>query len=272
MTEFQVLGPIEIRQANRTAAVGGTMLQTLLATLLVSGNKPVTVEALEQELWGTTPPTKKENALQAQVSRLRRTLARLEPDRTHNRVTTSRAGYQFAVAPTELDVASFLNTVVTVRGRADGSLHEDIDELREALALWRGPVFGGITGDVLCQTAAAKFDEARINALELLYDLELEAGRYADAIPELTQLVAENPLREQFCGLLMVALYRSGRQIDALRVFRRLRHQLGEELGVDPSPILRRYERAILEHDPLLLQESRQLISAGGSGSRSHLR
>jgi DNA-binding SARP family transcriptional activator len=264
MTEFLVLGPIEIRLATRTVTPGGTMLQTLLGALLVSDNKTVTVETLEQELWGTTPPSKKENALQAQISRLRRTLARLEPERADNRVSTSCAGYQFAVSPTELDVGSFLNTVETVRARVTGDLHQDIAELRTALARWRGPVFGGITGDVVCQTAAARFEEARINALELLYDLELEAGRYATAIPELTQLVAENPLREQFCGLLMVGLYRSGRQIDALNVFRRLRHQLGEELGVDPSPTLRRYERAILEHDPLLLQEKRQLISAGG--------
>jgi SARP family transcriptional regulator, regulator of embCAB operon len=261
MTEFLVLGPIEIRLATRTVTPGGAMLQTLLAALLVSDNRTVTVEALEQELWGTTPPAKKENALQAQISRLRRTLARLEPGRGHNRVSTSCAGYQFAVSPTELDVASFLKTVETVRTRVTGNLDQDIAELRAALDLWRGPVFGGITGDVLCRTATAKFEEARINALELLYDLELEAGRYAAAIPELTQRVAENPLREQFCGLLMVALYRSGRQIDALNVFRRLRHQLGEELGVDPSPTLRRYERAILEHDPLLLQEKRQLIS-----------
>jgi DNA-binding SARP family transcriptional activator len=231
------------------------MLRALLSVLLVLHNRPVPVETLEQELWGPAPPSKKENALQAQVSRLRRMLARLEPDRPANRVSTTCAGYRFAIQPHELDVTSFLDAVRKVRDRADGDLHEDIRELRSALALWRGPVFGGPIGDTVCQTAARTFEEARLNALELLYDLELEAGRHATAIPELTQLVAENPLQEQFCGLLMVALYRSGRQIDALNVFRRLRRQLDEELGLDPSPAMQMYQRAILEHDSWLVHD-----------------
>jgi DNA-binding SARP family transcriptional activator len=260
MTEFLILGPIEIRVGVRTVALGGSMFQTLLASFLVSGNKVLTVEELEQELWGTTPPLKKENALQAQISRLRRILVGLEPERVQHRITTYCTGYQFAISANELDATSFLQTLEAVRNRVNGNLHEDIAELRRALALWRGPVFGGLGGDVLCQTAAAKLEEGRITALELLYDLELQAGGYLGIIPELTQLVVENPLCEQFCGLLMVALYRSGRQVDALNVFRKLQHRLGDELGVDPSPMLRRYEKAILNHDPLLMRDRLQLI------------
>jgi SARP family transcriptional regulator, regulator of embCAB operon len=252
--EFSILGPVEIRLRGRTVVPGGSMLQILLGTFLVSGNKVLTVEKLEQELWGTTPPLKRENALQAQISRLRRTLARLEPERVQHRITTNCTGYQFAISPNELDSTVFLQTLKAVRNRARRDLYEDIAELRSALALWRGPIFGGLSGDVLCQAAAAKLEEARITALELLYDLELQTDEYAKVIPELTQLIAENPFSEQFCGLLMAALYRSGRQIDALDVFRKFRHRLAEELGVDPSPTLRHYEKAVLNHDPLLMQ------------------
>lgn len=253
-TEFFILGPVEIRAKGQTIAPRGSMLQTLLCAFLVSENKILAVDKLEQELWGTTPPAKSENALQAQISRLRRTLERLEPERAQHRLITNCAGYQFAISPNELDSTVFLQTLKAVRDHARRNLCEDIAELRGALALWRGPIFGGLSGDVLCQAAAAKLEEARITALELLYDLELQTGEYSKIIPELTGLIAENPFSEQFCALLMASLYRSGRQIDALDVFHKFRRRLAEELGVDPSPTLRHYQKAVLNHDPLLMQ------------------
>jgi len=241
------------------------MRQTLLAAFLTAENKLVTVDTLAEELWGTAPPAKMENALQAQISRLRRTLARLEPARKEPRLTTTAAGYRFSVHWSELDALSFLQTVENIRVRGGADLRRDIAELRAALSLWRGPVFGGLLGGPMCQTASAKYQEARNTALEMLYDLELRSGSHAKIIPELTELVAQNAMQEQFCSLLMVALYRSGRQADALSVYRQLRYRFAEELGIEPSPVLRRYEKAILDHDPLLMRIDYDAV-AGSNG------
>lgn len=257
MTIFLVLGAMELRTRRHTVQVRGVGKQTLLAAFLATGNKLVTVDVLAEELWGTTPPPKMENALQAQVSRLRRTMVRLEPERRTPRLTTAASGYRFAVEWTELDALSFLHTIDTIRNRPRTEPRRDVADLRSALALWRGPVFGGLTGGPLCQTAAARYEESRTAALELLYDLELRTGNHARVVPELTEIVAQAPMQEQFCSLLMVALYRSGRQTDALEIYRQLRQRLVDELGVEPSPVLRRYEKAILDHDPILVKEDR---------------
>jgi SARP family transcriptional regulator, regulator of embCAB operon len=235
------------------------MQQSLLAALLVAAGTLVTVDSLILELWGTTPPAKVENALQAQVSRIRRTLASIEPDRDASRVVTSTSGYLFTIDRGELDACVFLDTVDAIharRGRGVSSNPQhDIESLRSALTHWRGPVFGGLTGGPLCQTAAAKYVESRNSALTLLFELELRVGGHERILPELTELYARNPSHEQFCMLLMRALYRSGRQLDALNVFRKYRHNLVETLGIEPSPALCQYERAILTHDPMLLND-----------------
>ena len=229
-------------------------MQTLVAVFLTAGDRLLRADALAEELWGWTPPANPENALQAQISRLRRTLAKLEPQRADPRLSTTVSGYRFSVHWSELDATTFMRRVDEIRSRPATDIRKDIAELRKALALWRGPVFGGLVGGNACQSAAAKYEESKTAALELCYDLELKAGGHARVIPELTELVGQNPLQEQFCSLLMVALYRSGRQIDALNVYRRLRQELDENLGVEPSPVLRRFEQAILTHDPLLMR------------------
>lgn len=228
------------------------MRQTLLAAFLAAENKLVSVDVLAEELWGPTPPAKMENALQAQISRLRRALRRLEPEPKKERLTTNVAGYRFAAHWSEIDACSFVHTVDTIRSRGGSDYARDIADLRSALAMWNGPVFGGLAGGPLCQVAVRKYEEARNAALEMLYDLELKNGGHAKIIPELTELVNRNPLSEQFCSLLMVALYRAGRQADALELYRELRRRFAEELGIEPSPVLRQYEMAILNHDPLL--------------------
>ncbi len=260
MLEFAVLGPVEIGNDDRTVRPGGTMQQTLLAALLVCGGTVVTVDTLIEEQWASTPPGRAENALQAQVSRLRRSLAQLEPEGAEQRLVTCTSGYLLRVDRTQLDAWSFRHTVETIGARADrgryGDLRPDTAELRQALDLWRGPVFGGLTGGPLCQSAAREYYESRNVALSLLYELELRGGRHAAVLPELTAVFARRPLNEQFCALLMTALYRSGRQAEALTVYRRFRQRLAEDLGIEPSPMLSRCEAAILQHDPTLLADS----------------
>lgn len=257
--QFSILGAIEIRKQNHIVRLSGTMQQTLLAALVVSGGTLLTVDALVEELWGTTPPSKVGNALHAQVSRLRRSLARLEPDRTESRLATSASGYLLNVDRSELDAWAFVDTVDVIRNRVEAGLMsnalEYVADIRRALAAWRGPVFGGLTGGPLCQTAAAKYTESRNAALSLLYELEIKSGRSVKILPELTELFAQNPSQEQLCMLLMLALYRSGRQIDALNIYRKFRRRLADNLGIEPTPTLREYERAILAHDPFLMTD-----------------
>ncbi|MET7289759.1 AfsR/SARP family transcriptional regulator [Streptomyces sp. NPDC005573] len=252
---FFMLGPSEIRGNDRVVRPKGAIQQLLFASFMAASGQAVTVESLAEELWGTTPPEKMNNALQAQISRLRRMLTRLEPDAVP-RITATVSGYQFRLKSGELDAQVFLDSVEAIRTGAGADPRRCANDLRRAITLWRGRAFGGVIGGPLCQTAASKYEEARLSALELLYGIELRCGRHARIIPELTETLSLNPVQEQFCGLLMLALYRSGRHIDALNTYRQFRHRLNEELGVDPSPMLRWYESAILEHDPALLAEA----------------
>ena len=254
---FSVFGLVEASHERHSYRPGGAMQQTLLTSLLVSGSSVVTVESLILELWGTTPPSKVENALQAQISRLRRNLARIEPGRTASRVVTSVSGYRLGIEPLGCDAHLFVHTVDKVRSRLEAGTpgrdpQDDIRELRQAIGHWRGPIFGGLAGGPLCQTAAVGYLESRNTALALLYELEICSGGFARVLPELTTLHLQYPNHEQFCTLLMRALYRTGRQIDALNVYRKFRHNLVDNLGIEPSPALQRIERAILTHDPLL--------------------
>lgn len=252
MPVFFVLGSMEIRAGNRVLRPRGTMIQTLFASFLAESDQFILADALAEELWGGAPPAKSGNALQAQVSRLRRLLAQAEPDRDDPRLTGNVSGYRLSVHWTELDASMFQHKVDIIRGQPTDP-RRDVADLRGALTLWRGPVFGGLAGGQICQTAAAKYEESRMAALELLYELELMANGHARIIPELTELVRKYPLCEQFCSLLMVALYRSGRQVDALAAYRSFKRHLDEDLGIEPSPALCRYEQAILTHDPLLM-------------------
>lgn len=258
MLSFSILGPIEIRNENRVLQPRGIIQQTLLAALLVRGHTVVTVDALTEELWAGTPPAKAENALQAQICRLRRCLAQMEADRRAPRLATSASGYLLAVDRAELDAWVFQDSIDAISVRAErgapGRLQADIAGLRRALARWRGPVFGGLAGGPLCQRAAGRYAESRDAALGLLYELELRCGRHAKVLPELTELFAQKPLNERLCALLMTALYRSGRQIDSLAVYRKLRQRLSDDLGIDPSPFLSECERAILNHDPAVMR------------------
>ncbi|MEU6283482.1 BTAD domain-containing putative transcriptional regulator [Streptomyces sp. NPDC047028] len=257
MLRFSVLGALQIRTASGPAEISGDLQRTLVQTLLVSEGQPVSGEALVEEMWGESGPGHQANALQAHVSRLRRRLRELEPDRPASRVTIHPSGYRLGVGEGELDAAEFIRAV---RQAESSGPHDAADTARllgGALALWRGPVFGGFPGGTLCQLAGARYEEYRMRAMELRFDAELRLGHHSSVLAELSDAHTSHPLRERFCEQLMIALYGSGRQADALDVFRRMRRHLDDELGIQPSPALRKVESAILSHDPALTGDTR---------------
>ncbi|HEY3608765.1 MAG TPA: AfsR/SARP family transcriptional regulator [Pseudonocardiaceae bacterium] len=249
---FRLLGGLGFCPNGSPVEIRGTIQRTLLATLLTVGSHPVPMGALVEELWGEHPPATAENALQAHISRLRRKLQGVAGAGSV-RLVGLPSGYRLLVPAEDVDALLFLRTLGEVRGRQATDADDGaIVRLRAALALWFGPVFGGLVGGPICQAAVARFEAARSVAAETLFDLELRQGRHTEIIPELSGLVESQALNERFCEQLMVALYRSGRQIEALDAYRRMRLRLDTELGVAPSPTLRTYERAILAHDPAL--------------------
>lgn len=251
MTRFSVLGAMECWSGQRPVDIPGALQRSLLATLLVSEGKPVSADALASELWGDSPPPKRENALQAHVSRLRRRL-RLVADDEPARLVVQSYGYSLLVGKDAMDGAVFVRGVNLARAMAGTDPVGAIGVLRTALALWRGPAFNLVVCGRLCRAAANRYEAARLGGLELLFDLELQTGRHAEIIPELAELVESPALNERFCEQLMIALYRSGRQTQALVTYRRMRKRLDDELGVEPTATFRNHERAILSHDPAL--------------------
>jgi DNA-binding SARP family transcriptional activator len=250
--EFSVLGPIKIRSGGLCVEIRGEIQRMLLTALLACEGRLATNSMLIEELWGENPPRNSENALQAHVSRLRRRLEALEPDPKHHRLVSSPSGYRLRFDEEELDATLFLKTLREVRGTPQMEPAEAVCKLRWALSLWRGPVFNSLTGGSICQGAATRYEESRLAVLELLYDNELMMGRHSEVIPELRELTQASGLNERLCEQLMVALYRAGRQTEALAVYRQMWSRLKDEIGIEPSPTLKRYERAILTHHPVL--------------------
>jgi predicted ATPase/DNA-binding SARP family transcriptional activator len=232
--EFRLLGPLEvIGDDGLPVALGGLRPRALLAQLLLQPNQPVSNDRLIDGIWGESPPASAQNALQVHVHALRSALGA-------DRIVTRPPGYLVRVELDELDVDRFERLAAA---RAD--------DLRAALALWRGPALADLAYEPFAQAAAARLDESRLAVLEARIDLDLAAGRHATLVGELDALVASHPHRERLQSQRIVALYRSGRQADALGAYRAARDAL-DELGLEPSPELRALERRILEHDPSL--------------------
>jgi DNA-binding SARP family transcriptional activator len=248
---FRILGNLEVWPDGRPTEIRGTIQRTLLATLLAAESRTVSIQALVDELWAENPPATAENALQAHVSRLRRKLHR-SGDHQSLCLLSLPSGYRLMITDDDVDALVFRRAVSVARDLSADNPGEAVDSLRAALALWRGPVFGGLTGGPICQSAAARYEAARTVAYETLFDLELRRARHCEIVPELSALVESAQLNERTCEQLMVALYRTGRQSAALEAFRRMRVRLDGELGVEPSPTLRQFELAILNHDPAM--------------------
>jgi DNA-binding SARP family transcriptional activator len=244
--EFRVLGPLEALVDGTPARLGGPRQRALLALLLASANEVVPLARLVDELWGDDPPVTAANVLQTYVSQLRKALGR-------DAIGTRGRGYVVAVADGGLDLRTFERRAAAgARARADRRHDEAAAEFRGALALWRGPALSDLADEACARTLAGRLDGLRLLAWERAVEAELECGRDAELVAELDGLVAAHPLHERFRALQMLALYRCGRQAEALEAFHAARSTLVAELGIEPGAALRDLQRAILEQDPTL--------------------
>ncbi|WP_225636142.1 AfsR/SARP family transcriptional regulator [Streptomyces solaniscabiei] len=256
-TEFRILGPVEVHDARTGLKVlpTGAKQRALLGALVVRAGQTVSAHRLIDEVWGGHPPANAGNALQAHVARLRRLLARPHsgsPEPHREWIATRPFGYVLRLDGTTTDAERFNRLAAEGRAVAVGDPGRAADLLRHALALWRGPALEGSVRGAICAAEAAQLEETRLTALEALYDACLRASRHDEITGELEELTADHPVRERFYDLLMVALYRCGRQAEALGVYDRARQHLVRELGVEPGPALRDRMEAVLNHDPAL--------------------
>jgi len=244
--EFRILGPLEVWHEGRPVRLGGVKERALLVVLLLHANEPVSADHLIDELWGPHPPATARKSLQVRVAGLRRALG-------DDILLTRGGGYLIRLARDELDLHRYERMVGDAeRALADGEPGAASAMLRDALSLWRGPALADFTYDSFAQPAIARLEELRLGALELRIDAELVLGLQARLIGELQELVAAHPLRERLRGQLMLALYRDGRQAEALDMYQRGRQQLVAGLGLEPGPALQKLQQAILRQEPSL--------------------
>jgi YVTN family beta-propeller protein len=244
--EFRILGPLEAVDDGRPLSVGGPRQRALLTVLLVHANEVVSRERLIELVWAGRPPETAAAALYGYVSGLRRLLG-------HAALETRAPGYRLRVDGDNLDLARFERLTREAREAAAGGEPEPaLGLLEEALALWRGPALDDLPPGAFAEIERERLAELRLAAIEERIEVELALGRHGELVGELEALVAQHPLRERLPAQLMLALYRSGRQAEALRAYREARHTLVDELGIEPTPKLQRLERAILTQDPAL--------------------
>jgi len=243
---FGILGSLAVWQDGGEVAIGAAKQRALLALLLIRRGELVPTETLVDELWGERPPPTAVKALRTHVWQLRKTLEQ-------GMLETHPSGYRLRLDPDALDSARFEGLLARARDLLVGGAPQEACELlREALALWRGPALAEFRYEAFARDEIARLEELRLVALEQRLEAELALGHHATAVPELEALVTEHPLRETLVALLMLALYRSGRQAEALDVYRDARAALVDQLGLEPRGTLKALERAILTHDPAL--------------------
>ena len=247
--EVRILGPLVVVDDHGTeVSFKGARLRALLGLLVLHSGEVVPADRIIEELWGDDQPVDSSSALQNQVSRLR---ASLRAAGAGDCIETKPPGYVMTVGPDELDARRFEDAVDAGRHLLEGGEAEEASAmLRSGLDLWRGDVLADLVDEEIGVAARARWNELRRVALEDRIDADLAAGRHNALVGELEAMVTDEPLRERRTAQLMLALYRSGRQADALRAFASTRQHLAEELGIDPSSELRRLEEAILVQDP----------------------
>jgi len=245
---YEILGPLRVVDERGESSISARKIEMLLAVLVVRANRAVTHDQLITEIWGEDPPRRVTAGLHVYVSHLRKFLSR--PGRTGNPIVTCTPGYMLRLGDDELDAEVFLRLVregreCVAQGRDDRAC----EFLEESLALWRGPVLADMQCGALLDGFVTWLTETRLECAELLVDAQLRLGRHREIIGRLYSLVAENPLRESFRRQLMLALYRSERTADALKVYQSARRALNDELGLDPCRSLQDLQRQILAAD-----------------------
>ena len=242
--EFRVLGSIEVvENGHGPIPLGGPKQRAVLAHLLLRANHLVPTDVLIDEVWGEEPPETVRNALQSYASHLRKALGA-------ERVEGSRAGYILRAETSELDAARFQSLLRDARRLLPIDAKAAVGAFDHALDLWRGPAFGDLATETSLRSEAARLDDLRLAALEERIDAQLTVGELGEVIGELERLTTRHPLRERFWEQLMLALYRTGRQGEALGAYQRAREILADELGIDPSPELRKLHERILAQSP----------------------
>ena len=241
-TEFLILGSLDVQSNGVPLELGGPRQRSVLSVLLLHAGEVVPATTLIYDIWGETPPGTAANLLQGYVSDLRKSLG-------HHTIVTRGPGYALDIEPAAVDLYRFERLVAAADGAEPAVAAE---RLGEALGIWRGRAFADLADVQFARDASRRLEELRLAALERRVDADLALGRHAALTGELEQLVAEHPLRERFRALQMLALYRCGRQAEALEAYQAARRTLVEQLGIEPVPALRRLQESILRHDPEL--------------------
>jgi YVTN family beta-propeller protein len=258
--EFRILGPLEVVDNGHPIEIGGHKQRALLAVLLLQANEIVSADVLVDALWGESPPPTAAKTVQVYVSRLRKVLGQNGAGTSSDvRVETRGPGYMLRVGEAELDANVFRTMLEAARNAlAAGDPEAAADGIRGALALWRASPLADLAYESFAQAEIARLDELRLAAQEEWVEAQLALGRHAEVVPDLEALVRRHPLRERLLGQLMLALYRSDRQGEALHAYQEGRRELAQELGLEPSQRLQTLERRILEHDPELAAPPRR--------------
>jgi len=247
---FRLLGPIQAEVDGTPLPLGAPKQRAFLALLLLHANEVVSRARAVDALWGDDPPASAPNSLQVYVHGLRRQLGQ-------GRIVTRGSGYVLVAAADEVDVRRFERLLAEGRSALErGAAAVAAERLDEALALWRGEPLADLPPEVFPETERERLRERRLDATELRTDAYLALGRHESLVAELEEVVTAHPYRERPCAQLMLALYRCGRQADALAAFQSLRRTLIDELGIEPTPALRELERAVLRQDPSLRLET----------------
>jgi DNA-binding SARP family transcriptional activator len=253
VTYFKILGPLEVVHGDELVDLGGTRQRATLGLLLLNSNRVVASSQLVDSLWPKDKvPLSARKIVQNSVWRLRRALSANGGDSAA--LLSQPPGYMLRVEPEQTDVQNFHQRVEAGRARcAEGDLEAASLLLRQALELWRGPALADLVESGIHWPELTPVQNARLDALEDYFEVELARGHHQQTLAELQRTVATEPLRERLCGQLMLALYRSGRQTDALNAYYAMRTTLVDEVGLEPSPALRSLQQAILTHDPALI-------------------
>jgi DNA-binding SARP family transcriptional activator len=244
--EFRILGPLEASRRGQPLELGVGKQRALLVLLLLRAGEVVSTDRLIDALWGEGPPPSALNSVHIYVSQLRKALG-------NGRLETHGRGYLLALEPEQLDLGRFDRLLGDGRDLlASGEADRAAEALRGALRLWRGPPLSDVAFEPFAQAEIARLEELRLAALEERIEADLVLGRHAELVPELEGLIREHPLRERLRAQLMLALYRSGRQSEALDAYQQARRLLSTELGLEPGRTLRELEAAILRQDAQL--------------------